>query len=259
MQIILQFLPNFLLVFCRISAFFVVAPVFSFRGVPAQFKIGFVFMVSLITFITLGTEEAVEWDYAYILSIIREVLVGLLLGFIAYMFFTIVQISGSFIDLQMGFGIANVIDPMTGTQSPIMGNFKFFIAILLFLALDGHHYLMRAIMESYQWVPISGDLFAHIYAGDVSEFLLLSFSTVFLLAFQMAAPLIAALFLVDVGMGILAKTAPQFNIFIIGIPLKILVGFLILLIMIPGFLYLFQDVFKTLFDHLIELLSIVGS
>lgn len=259
MQMIIQFLPSFLLIFCRISAFFIVAPVFSFRGVPAQFKVGFVFFISLIVFMTLGIEETMDWDYSYILSIIRETMVGLLLGFTAYMFFTIVQIAGSFIDMQMGFGIANVMDPMTGAQSPIMGNFKFFIALLLFLAIDGHHYLLLAVMESYQWVPLSGDLFAHIEAGNISQFLLMAFGTVFLLAFQMAAPLIAALFLVDVAMGILAKTAPQFNIFVIGIPLKILIGFLILLIMIPGLLYLFQNVFQTLFDSLREILSIIGS
>src|SRR5690554_6847415 len=133
MQIVLQWLPGFLLVICRISAFFVVAPLFSYKGVPAQFKIGFVFFISLVTYLSIGMDGSYIWDSTYLVSIIRELLVGLILGFIAYLFFTIVQIAGSFVDLQMGFGIASLIDPMTGAQSPVLGNFKFFIAILLFL------------------------------------------------------------------------------------------------------------------------------
>lgn len=259
MQLILQSLPGFLLILFRLSAFFVVAPIFSYRGVPAQFKVGLVFMTSLVAFMSLGIENPIEWDAEYVLSIIREILIGLLLGFTAYLFFTIVQVAGSFVDLQMGFGMANLIDPMTGTQSPVMGNLKFFIATLLFLAIDGHHFLISAVIDSYQWVPLSNELFAHIYNGNISDFLLRSFSNMFILAFQMAAPLIAALFLVDVAMGILARTAPQFNLFVIGIPLKLFIGLFVLLIMIPGFLYLFQNVFTTLFKAIRELVATIAS
>lgn len=259
MQLILQSLPGFLLILFRLSAFFVVSPIFSYRGVPAQFKIGLVFMISLITFMSLGMEDAIEWDAEYVLSIIREILIGLLLGFTAYLFFTIVQVAGSFVDLQMGFGIANLIDPMTGAQSPVMGNLKFFIAVLLFLSLNGHHFLLSAIMDSYQWVPLDNAVFAHIYSGNISNFLLKSYSSMFILAFQMAAPLIVALFLVDVAMGILARTAPQFNLFVIGIPLKLLIGLVVLLIMVPGFLYLFQNVFTALFEALRDLVSTIAS
>lgn len=257
MQVILQFLPNFLLIFCRITAFFVVAPVFSTRGVPAQFKVGIAFFVSLLIFLSMGEVTAIPWNPAYILTILRELLIGLLLGFTAYMFFTIVQVAGSFIDMQIGFGIANVIDPMTGAQSPILGNFKFMVAMLLFLSLNGHHYLLMAIMKSYEWVPLSNELFAHIYGGKVSEFMLSTFTTMFSLAFQMAAPLVVALFLVDVALGILARTAPQFNIFVIGLPLKIIVGFLILIVLVPGFLYLFKEMFELMFHSLNELLRLL--
>lgn len=259
MQLILQSLPGFLLILFRLSAFFVVSPIFSYRGVPAQFKVGLVFMISLVTFMSLGIENPIEWDAQYVLSIIREILIGLLLGFTAYLFFTIVQVAGSFVDLQMGFGMANLIDPMTGTQSPVMGNLKFFIATLLFLSINGHHLLISAVIDSYQWVPLSNELFAHIYNGNISDFLLRSFSNMFILAFQMAAPLIAALFLVDVAMGILARTAPQFNLFVIGIPLKLFIGLFVLLIMVPGFLYLFQNVFTALFEAIRELIAIIAS
>lgn len=257
MQIILQWLPGFLLVFCRMSAFFIVAPVLSYRNVPAQFKVGLVIFISFITFVGLDIQEQILWNSEYVISLIRETLVGLILGFTAYIFFTIVQVMGSFVDLQMGFGIANLVDPMTGAQSPVMGNLNFFIAILLFLSINGHHYFLMAVMDSYQWVPFSNELFANILNGNVSTFIFESFRTMFVLAFQMAAPLIATLFLVDVSMGILARTAPQFNLFIIGIPIKIMVGFVVILIMIPSYLFLFQDIFATMFRSMLEALGII--
>ncbi|MFD2670088.1 flagellar biosynthetic protein FliR [Marinicrinis sediminis] len=259
MQLFFQYLPYFLLVFCRITSFFVVAPIYSSRGVPIQFKIGFSIFVALFTFFTLSIETSVSWDLLIIPLILKEVLIGLLLGFVAYLFFMVVQISGSFVDMQMGFGIANVIDPMTGTQSPVLGNFKFFIMTLIFLAMNGHHLLLRGIMQSYEWVPIDHKIFQSIEDGTISAFLVESFTLVFASAFQMTAPLIAALFLTDVALGILAKTAPQFNIFVVGIPLKIIVGYVMLLLLVPGFLYLFTQLFETMFNEMSRLLDLIGS
>lgn len=190
------------------------------------------------------------FDSLYFLSIIREILVGIFLGFIAYLFFTVVQIAGSFVDIQIGFGIANVFDPLTGASSPILGNLKYMIAMLLFLSLNGHHLLLKAIMESYEWIPLSNELFTKIYNGQITEFVIKSFSTVFALSFQMAAPLIAALFLTDVGLGLLARVAPQFNILVIGAPLKMLIGFLLLILLFPAYESIFKGSFVSMFDYM---------
>jgi flagellar biosynthesis protein FliR len=257
MGFILQYLPNLLLVFCRITSFFIVAPVFSAKNVPNHFKIGLSFMITLIAFTAID-KSSIAIDGVYLIALMKEIVMGLLLGFVAYLFFTVVQISGSFIDMQMGFSMANIIDPMTGAQSPIIGNLKFMLAVLLFLTFDGHHYLIKAIIDSYKWVPLSNDAFVHIYNGEVSEFLFKTFTTVFSLAFQMAAPMIAALFLVDVGLGILARTAPQFNIFVVGMPLKILIGFLLLTLIFPSFLVLFSELFSNMFATIQKLLALLG-
>jgi flagellar biosynthetic protein FliR len=244
------FFPGFMLFFCRIASFFVVVPVFSARNVPAHFKIGLAFFVTLMVFSVMGTSTPVVYDSLYVLSIIREILVGISLGFIAYLFFTVVQIAGSFIDIQVGFGIANVIDPMTGASSPIIGNLKYMIAMLLFLSFNGHHLLLRAIMESYEWIPLSNELFAKIYQGAISEFMLKSLTTVFALSFQMASPIIVALFLTDIGLGLLTRVAPQFNIFVIGAPLKMLLGFMLLILLFPAYQDVFRDAFTAMFDYL---------
>jgi flagellar biosynthetic protein FliR len=245
-----QFLPGFMLFFCRITSFFVVVPVFSAKNVPAHFKIGLSFFVALMVFSVAGTKVPVVFDSLYLLSIIREILVGIFLGFIAYMFFTLVQIAGSFIDIQIGFGIANVFDPMTGASSPVIGNLKYMIAILLFLSFNGHHLLLKAIMESYEWIPLSNDTFTKLYSGQIVEFMVKTFSTVFALSFQMSAPLIAAMFLTDLGLGLLARVAPQFNILVVGAPLKMLIGFVLLILLFPSYQSVFKDSFISMLDSM---------
>ena len=257
MELFLQFFPNFLLIFCRISSFLITAPVFSTRNVPATFKIGLAFFISLIAFALVGLKQPTEIDGLYFLQVLKEVLIGLLIGFAAYMFFTAVQIAGSFIDMQMGFAIANMIDPMTGASSPLMGNFKFMLAMLLFLSFNGHHYLIQAIVESYQWAPLDSVLFARLYDGSISTFLVETFAKVFAIAFQMSAPIVVALFLADIGLGILAKTAPQFNIFVVGLPLKIMLGLVLLLLMVTSFQGIFSGLFARMLESLQNLLRLL--
>ena len=259
MQALVAYLPNFLLILCRITAFFVVAPVFATRSIPAQWKIGLASLIAFTVFAASGRSTIMPMDGQYVLLVLRETLVGLLLGFVAQLFFTVVQIAGAVIDIQMGLGIANVIDPMTGAQSPIMGNFKFIVAMLLFLTFNGHHYLIDGIMRSYEWIPLDRESFARIVQGGVSDFLVSSLDDVFALSLQMAAPVVVSLFLTDVGLGILAKTAPQFNIFVVGLPVKIIVGFLALAIALPGMLVWFQDWFRSLFEAMDKLARLIGA
>ncbi|KIL39233.1 flagellar biosynthesis protein FliR [Gordoniibacillus kamchatkensis] len=258
MEQVLAYLPAMLLVLCRVSAFFVVAPVFSYRTVPNTFKIGLSVFVALLTFMAVGTKTVVHFDLTYILLVIREMMVGMLLAFLATLFFSVVQIAGSFMDIQIGFGIANVIDPMTGASSPMLGNFKFMVAIMLFLAFDGHHYFLQAIMNSYSWVPIDNDLFGKIAGGSVSDFLVRSFITMFTIAFQMSLPVLAAMFLTDVSLGLLTRVAPQFNIFVVGVPIKILIGLAVLIILFPSFVSLYRDLFSAMFGSMQQLLQLLA-
>lgn len=258
MASIIQFIPIFLLIFCRITSFFVVVPILSSRNVPMMFKVGLSVFISLIIFATIGMDKPIPIDGIYLLLIIREMLIGVLLGFLAYIFFTVVQTAGSFMDMQIGFSMASVIDPLTGVSSPMLGNLKYMIAVLLFLSFDGHHYLLRAIIDSYKWVPIDNQLFSHIYNGQISDFLFQSLSKMFYLSFQLAAPIIAALFLTDLGLGLLTRVAPQFNIFVIGAPLKMILGFFLLVILFPELISQFQQLFGTIFDYMEKMLQIIS-
>lgn len=257
MNAIVQGFPIFLLIFCRITAFFVVAPVFSSRGVPNTFKIGLGFFISFIVFLTYGMKQAIVPDAQYVLFIMREILVGVLMGFVVYLFFSVVQTAGSIMDMQIGLAMANVVDPHTGTSQPLLGNFKYMLMIVLFLMMNGHHYLLRGLMDSYEWMPLSNELFARMMSGSISDFLTRALGNTFLLAMQVAAPLVVAMFLADAGLGLLAKTAPQYNVFVIGIPLKLIIGSFLLILLMPGLTTIFDRLFSIMFESLEQLFGIV--
>ena len=254
-----QSLPVAMLIFCRITAFFAVSPVFSARNVPNTFKVGFSGIVAVLVYLTYGTQQTVPTDLSYILLIFREVLIGLLMGYIAYLFFEVITMAGAFLDIQIGFSMANVMDPVTGVSVPVTGNFKYVIAMLFFLGMNGHHYLLEAILRSYDWIPLNNDVFERIYQGNLNEFLFRTFTQAFMLAFQITAPLIVALFLTDLALGFLAKSAPQFNIFVVGVPIKVLVGLILLIAFMSSIVYSFQLLFEILFKSLGNLLGVLGS
>jgi flagellar biosynthetic protein FliR len=259
MELIVQAFPAFLLVFCRISSFFVAAPFFSSKTIPAMVKVGLAFFISMIVFLTIGLDTSVTADASYILAILREIFAGLLIGYTSYLFFTIVQTAGSLMDMSMGFGIANIIDPITGVTAPIMGNLKYMLMILVFLSINGHHYLLAAIMDSYKWLPLDNKLFQIYYGGSITEFLTRTFADTFLLALQISAPIVVAMFLTDIGLALLARTAPQYNVFVIGIPIKILVGLVLLVLLLPGYGAIFQIVFDHMFNALEKLFVLLQS
>jgi flagellar biosynthetic protein FliR len=253
----LEQLPVFLLILVRMTAFFVAAPIFSIRGVPNIFKVGLAFFTALLALSTVSLEQPIALDISFILFILKEAVVGLALGFVASLLLYTVQVAGGFIDFQMGFAIANVVDPQTGAQVPIIGNFKYILAILFLLSLNGHHLLLDGVFRSYQIVPVNA-LFVPIGSEQVALFITTIFSQMFLIAFQLAIPIVGALFLVDVALGIMARTVPQVNVFVVGLPLKIFVGFVLLLIMFPTYFYLLQTVLRKMMITMGQLLRLLG-
>src|SRR5690625_4636153 len=205
----LDFIFFFLLIFVRVISFFVTLPLFSYRTIPMPFKIGFSFFLALIMFYTVDA-SGVQVNEMYIFLLVKEMLVGLLIGLIAYMILAAVQIAGGFIDFQMGFAIANVIDPQTGAQSPLTGQYFYIIALLFLLSVDGHHLLIDGIFYSYHFIPI--DAFIPFKDGLIADFVIDTFNKMFLIAFIMLIPIVCCLFLVDVALGIIARTVPQLNV-----------------------------------------------
>ena len=254
----LSYLPYFMLVLVRISTFIITAPVLSNNSVPKEFKIGISFFMALIMVNTLQVDpNGMQVDGTYMLLIIKEALVGLLLGFVANIIFESIKIAGAFIDLQLGFIIANAFDPHTNAQSPLSGKFKYALAVLFLLSLNGHHLLIKGLFKSYEWVSVE-QLAPGILNGDVAELLTQTLVASFSIAFMIAAPLVGALFLVDVALGIIGRTVPQMNIFVVGFPIKITAHFLLYILVLPSFFYMLQKVFTEMINSMGAILKVLG-
>lgn len=248
-------LPVFLLIFVRVLAFFVMMPLFAYRTVPLPFKIGFSFFLAWMMFYTVDAPD-VTFNAMYIFLLVKEILVGLLIGLIAYIIFSAVQVAGGFIDFQMGFAIANVMDPQTGAQSPLIGQYLNIITLLFLLSVDGHHLLIDGIYNSYQFIPI--DVFIPFENRSMIDFVIYSFNNMFMIAFQIAVPIVGCLFLVDVALGIMARAVPQMNVFVVGLPLKILVSFLALLVFLALYMSLAKQLFDAMFQVMRGLMQLFG-
>ncbi|GIP62073.1 flagellar biosynthetic protein FliR [Virgibacillus pantothenticus] len=248
-------LPVFLLILVRVATFFATMPLFSYRTIPRPFKLGLSFFLAFLIFYTVDA-PALAVDGHYFLLILKEAAVGLLIGLIAYIILSAVQIAGGFIDFQMGFAIANVIDPQTGAQSPLTGQYFYIVALLFLLSVNGHHILIDGMINSYQFIPI--EQFVPFQNESIVRYVIDSFNYMFLIAFQIAIPIVGCLFLVDVALGIVARTVPQLNVFVVGLPLKILVSFIVLLFFMSLYVVLAKHLFEVLFETVRSLTNLFG-
>ncbi|MBU5594973.1 flagellar type III secretion system protein FliR [Amphibacillus sp. MSJ-3] len=251
----LNYLPAFLLIFIRLLAFVATVPIFSYRNIPNPFKIGFALFMSWIIVITMDL-PVLEIDLMFIVLILKEVLVGLIIGLVATLILTAVQIAGGFIDFQMGFAIANVMDPQTGAQGPIIGQYFYTFALMFLLAIDGHHLLINGAFYSFELIKL--DQFIDFSNPNYIIAVVTMFNQIFLIAFQMAIPIVGSLFLVDVALGIIARTVPQLNVFVVGIPLKITVSFFSISIFIVFYISLVRRLFGYTLDVMDTFMRILG-
>ncbi|GAB2563411.1 flagellar biosynthetic protein FliR [Gracilibacillus alcaliphilus] len=245
-------LPAFILILIRIMAFLATVPIFSYRNIPAQLKIGVGFFIAWVTFYALDIPELAV-DGMFLLLALKEALIGLMLGLLAFLILTAIQIAGGFIDFQMGFAIANVVDPQTGAQSPIIGQYFYTIAILFLLTVDAHHLFLNGVMYSFEALQLDQPI-----QLDNPEFILQVFSQMFLMAFQLALPIVGCLFLVDVALGMIARTVPQLNVFVVGLPLKILVSFATLFVFMAFYITIVQRLFQFTLESMQNLMQILG-
>ncbi len=246
-------LETFLLVFVRCLSFFGVGPLLSDKRIPAPVKA----LAALATaFALFPTVDAHGWVLertllGFALMMAREVLLGAALGLVASLVFAGVQMAGSMIGIQMGLSIASVFDPNSSEQVSMIGDFEGLFAVLLFLLADGHHFLLRALAASLTRLPPGGGLPLNALAAALVPMA----GTVFLTAIQVGAPILGALFLTDAALGFVARAVPQMNVFIIGIPVKIGVGLVLLVVTAPLFAQLLAWHFGRMEGQILTLMG----
>jgi len=235
-----------LLVLARISGMFFMSPVFGRRNVPAIFTIGLILALTYITaayYPVYGEAIDVSSYVELAFYIIKELITGIIMGYVVLLAFSAFLLAGQLIDTQIGFGVVHVLDPHTNVQIPLVGNFNNVLAMVLFFAMDGHHNLIRLLMYSFEALPLGKAALTE----DIALPLFHMFVEFFVLGLKMAVPVIASALLAEVIFGILVRVIPQMNIFVIGLPFKILIGLLVLFLTIPVLISVMDGTFMSMF------------
>ncbi|EIC22149.1 flagellar biosynthetic protein FliR [Thiorhodovibrio frisius] len=217
--------------FVRISAMLLVAPIFGARGVNARMRMGMGLLIAMVIAPQLPAPPLIDvLSMQGLVVAMQQVLIGIAMGFVLQMVFSALTQAGESVALSMGLGFASVVDPAAGVQVPIVSQFFVIIATLLFLAMNGHLVLLEMLLLSFSSMPI-GD--GGLTPDDF--WTLLNFgTTMFGGALLIALPAVAGLLMVNLAMGVVARTAPQLNIFAVGFPVMMLAGFVLLSILLPS-------------------------
>lgn len=237
----------FLLILVRMGSLFVITPVFGGRNMPSYLKIGLAFFCSVILVTLLNDVTVVFTDiFSYTAMVLKELVIGIILGFSSYLVFSALYLAGQIIDTQIGFGMVNVLDPLHDTQVPITGNFLYIITLIFFLTMNGHHVLLTALFKSYNVLPVNSFVFNDVLFNNMLNI----FYETFAIGFKISIPMLAASLLAEIALGILTKTVPQMNVFVIGMPLKVGVGLITLIAMIPMYMATMDATFNKMFNYI---------
>lgn len=244
-------LQIFLLVLARTASLFFAAPVLSSAGIPPQVKVWMAAFIALVFTPSvvngLGGDaaalgEMLQQPMTFAFLIVTQCVIGLLIGFAAHLLLIGVQMAGELIDLQIGFATINLLNPLAPQPISLVANLQQFIAMILFLTFNGHHWLLLGIGQSFQLVPLTGGA---TNAATLPHLLTL-FAGTLSIAVKVSAPALGALMIADAVLGLMARTLPQMNVFVVGFPLKIGMGLGVLLLSLPAFDALLQDLFSAM-------------
>lgn len=240
----------FLLVFTRFTGMFVSAPLFSTFPIPMQIKVGLSAACAFIVypFVAQHSHIIVPRDLIGLsILLFKELAVGILIGFTISLIFTAVEIGGQILSIQMGIAIASALDPVTNQQSPIVGQFYMFIASIVFISINGPHWLFSTVYDSFHSIPIGMDF---TFSNQLTQQLLVFTGQLFLIAFSIIIPIFSVLLIKVLLMGIVSKIMPQMNVFMIAMPLQIYVGLVLMLILMPTTTEYIRNLFGELLKNI---------
>ncbi len=244
----LETLEFFLLILVRIASFLFSAPFFSQDAMPNRTKIGFAVFVSLLLFVSMDNSDLTySGIYGYTVLVLKEGITGLLIGFAANICSSIVLFTGRMIDMEVGLSMASVLDPSTNEQSSITGSFYNMVIMMLLVISDMHMFILRAIIDSYEVIPMGEAIFDYDAFYEVAIRFLTDYMVI---AFRIVLPVFICIMMLNVVLGIMAKVAPQMNMFSVGLQLKVMVGFVVLFLCMQ----LMPDVANFIFKEMKEMM-----
>lgn len=241
-----------LLILTRVSAFVFIAPFFGDSSIPARVKISVSVWITVLIFYSMPvTELSYSSVIDYGAMVVKEALTGLLIGFSAFICNTIIHFSGKIIDMDIGLSMAEVFDPTTMTSTGMTGSLYSYLLMMLMIASNMHIFLLNALVDSYTFIPIGGIRLGNTMYDTVLGFV----ADYFVIGFRIVLPIFAAILLLNCVLGIMARVAPQMNMFAVGMQLKVMVGLFVLFITVSVLPVLSNFIFslmKTMVRDMIQ-------
>ncbi len=216
---------GFLLLFFRFAALFIATPIFNHKNVPMNIKAAMAFFFAVVFYSSMPPLDIPINLMSILIAVLGEFMLGLSVGIVLQLAYNVITFAGGQISFMMGFSMASAIDPQSGVSMPIISQFLSLLALMVLFSLDLHHWMLLFIDESLKTVPLGGFMMSQ----NFFEYIIQATSNMFLVGFMIAFPIIALSWLADVIFGMLMKTMPQFNLLVIGFPIKIMVAFAVLI------------------------------
>jgi flagellar biosynthetic protein FliR len=241
-----DYVIGFILLFFRFAAMFMATPIFSHQNIPQTVKASMAFVFAIVFYPSMPALDIPINIMSVIVAILSEMLFGLAIGVVLQIAYNVITFAGGQISFMMGFSMASAIDPQTGVSMPIISQFLSLLALMILLTIDMHHWLLLFINSSLSQVPLGGFLMQE----NLFRYTIEASSNMFLVGFLIAFPIIAITFLQDVIFGMLMKTMPQFNLLVIGFPIKIAFAFIALIAILASTMLVFKNHMYEAFNYL---------
>jgi len=219
------YIVGFILLFFRFAALFIAVPIFSHKNIPNNIKTAMAFFFSIVFYSSMPPLTIEINTLNIIMAILSEIFFGLAVGIILQLSYNVITFAGGIISFMMGFSMATAIDPSSGISMPIISQFLSLMSLMILFSIDMHHWILLFIDDSLKNIPLGGFLMTE----DLFNYIIKATSNMFIVGFMIAFPIIALAWLSDIIFGMLMKTMPQFNILVIGFPIKIMVSFVVLI------------------------------
>ncbi|MCX8111567.1 MAG: flagellar biosynthetic protein FliR [Syntrophorhabdaceae bacterium] len=218
-------IQRFVLIFFRILSILWLLPIFATRAISMPYKAGLSLILSYIIFEFGGPRMDVPYNTIYLaVLILKEIFIGLTISFFVRALFMMVFAAAEMASLQVGFSFARFMDPITMSQVSVLEQFKNLLTILVFFAIDAHHTLIRSIFVSFKEIPLGGVALNN----NLLSYIIQMTGRIFSVGLKISAPLTVTLFIVELALGLLSRLIPQINVFIEGLPVKVLIAMLVL-------------------------------
>ncbi len=244
---------SFFLVWFRIGAVLFTAPLFGSKNIPVRIRVALSLVIAIVMITSLNQEKRLDSTLliqsqnviGLMIMIFREILLGVAIGYTAQLTFMGVQFAGQMVGQQMGFGMARIMDPTTRANVTIVAQYNVTVAMLIFLLIGGHHYVLMGLARSFSTIPLAQWAVSKTFAEHVS----MVFASIFVTALKVSIPVMTALFLARISLAIVARTMPQMNVFVVGMPLQIAVGLIVMAVSLPFFVKVVGGLFMTMRDN----------